>query len=165
MASSDFLAAVRALLTGGVDFILVGGLAAVLNGAPLHTYDVDIVPSSGEENLTRLLRVLESIDAIYRIQPARRLKPEMSHLRSAGHQNLITKFGPLDVLGSIGRGLTYVDLVAHSVEMKIAEGLQVKVLDLPTIIAVKEELKSEKDIAALSILRRTLQEKRRMESQ
>jgi hypothetical protein len=90
------------------------------------------------------LRVLESLEAIYRIQPSRRLKPDMSHLRSPGLQNLITRYGPLDVLGTIGRGLTYEDLLPHTVEMKIAAGVYVKVLDLPTIIAIKEELKGEK---------------------
>jgi hypothetical protein len=37
----------------------------------------------------------------------------------------------------------------------------VKVFGLPTIIAIKEELKGEKDVAVLSILRRTLEEKKR----
>jgi hypothetical protein len=35
MPKSDFLAALRALQEGGVKFVGVGGLAAVLNGAPV----------------------------------------------------------------------------------------------------------------------------------
>ena len=165
MGEAKFVRVLRALREWGVRFVLVNELAAALQGSPCEMLKLDIVPARDEENLSRLLRVLDSIDAIYRIQPARRLKPDMSHLRSAGHQNLLTKFGPLDVLGTIGRGLTYEDLLPHSVEMKFSEGLHVKVLDLPTIIAVKEELQGEKDLAVLSILRRTLEEKRRTESQ
>jgi len=92
MGSSDLLPSLRVLREGGVEFVLVGGLAAALHGAPADSVDVDVVPARNEENLTRLLRVLTSIDAIYRIQPTRRIKPEISHLRSAGHQNLITKY-------------------------------------------------------------------------
>jgi hypothetical protein len=38
------------LLEPGVDFILVGGLAAVIQGAPVTTMDVDIVHSQSPEN-------------------------------------------------------------------------------------------------------------------
>ena len=111
----------------------------------------------------RQLSVLDQIDAIYRIQPSRRLKPNASHLRSPGHQNLVTNCGYLDVLGTIGRGLTYEDLLPHTVEMEIGDGVRVRVLDLATIIALKEELKGEKDLAVLPILRRTLEEKQRLQ--
>src|ERR1035441_8291986 len=116
MPDSDFLGALRALDEGGVEFAVVGGLAAVLNGAPVNTFDLDIVPARDEENVAKLLRVLDTIDAIYRMQPERRLKPDASHLSSAGHHNLITNCGPLDVLGTIGRGLGYQDLLPQSEE-------------------------------------------------
>jgi hypothetical protein len=116
MPGSDFLAALRALREGGVKFAVVGGLAAVLNGAPISTFDLDIVPARDEENLARLLRVLDSI----------------------------TRCGPLDVLGTIGRGLTYEDLLPHTVEMETGGGVR-----------------SDKDLAVLPVLRRTLEEKRR----
>jgi hypothetical protein len=161
MPEDDFPKALQALCDGGVKFVLVGGLAAVLNGAPIHTYDVDIVHSRDEENLAKLLQVLRSLDAIYRMQPYRRFKPDLSHLRSPGHQNLITSRGPLDVLGTIGRGLSYDDILPHTIEMEVAEGLRIRVLDLATIIALKEELRGEKDLAVLPILRRTLIEKQR----
>jgi hypothetical protein len=161
MESNDFGAALNALHDGGVEFVLVGGIAAVLHGAPVNTYDVDVVPARSEDNIEKLLRVLDSIDAIYRIQPSRRLKPGVSHLSSAGHHNLTTRLGPLDVLGTIGRGLSYEDLLPHTVEMEIGDGVRVRVLDLATIIAVKEELGGEKDLAVLPLLRRTLEEKQR----
>jgi hypothetical protein len=48
---------------GGVDFIVVGGLAALLNGASLVTFDVEIVHARDPENLVRLERALNSIGA------------------------------------------------------------------------------------------------------
>jgi hypothetical protein len=150
----------RVLLDGTIKFLVVGGLDA-WSGAPSDTFDVDIVHSRDPANIARLLPVLEALDAVFRMQPERRLKPNASHLASAGHLNLITRYGPLDLLGTIGRDLGYQDLAPHSVELDISEGLRIRVLDLETLIAIKEELGGEKDRAVLPILRRTLEEKRR----
>ena len=76
-------------------------------------------------------------------------------------RNLITRMGPLDLLGTIGRDLGYEDLLPHSVALDIGDGLRILVLDLQTLIAIKEELAGEKDRTALPILRRTLEEKQR----
>jgi hypothetical protein len=103
--------------------------------------------------------VLESFDAIFRIQPERCIRPTASHLAGAGHLNLITRYGLLDVLGTIGRGLGYEELLPHSTEMDIG-GIRIRVLDLETLIALKEELSGEKDSAVLPIPRRTLAEKK-----
>ena len=151
----------RALHDARVEFVVVGGLAAVLDGAPINTFDLDVVHARNEPNIARLLAVLEDLDAVYRIQPERRIRPSTSHLTSAGHQNLLTRFGWLDLLGAIGRNLTYEDLLPHSVEMDVGEGILVRVLDLETLIAIKEELGGDKDRAVLPILRRTLEEKRK----
>ena len=161
MPDSDVLAALRALCEGEVRFAVVGGLAAVLNGAPVTTFDLDIVHARDEENVAKLLRVLDAINATYRMHPGRRMKPDASHLRSPGHHNLITDCGPLDVLGTIGRGLGYEHLLPHTIEMETGEGVRVRVLNLETIVALKEELAGEKDLAVLPILRRTLEQKLR----
>jgi len=134
MPDRDFLAALRALRDGDVEFVVVGGLAAVLNGAPVNTFDLDIVPARDEENVTKLLSVLDRIDGV--------------------------NCAP-DVLRTIGRGLGYEDLLPHTVEMETGGGVRVRVLNLATIIALKEELAGEKDIAVLPILRRTLEQKQR----
>ena len=132
-----------------------------MNGAPVSTFDIDVVHSRDAANVARILSVLEALDAVFRIQPERRLRPNASHLASAGHLNLITRHGPMDLLGTIGRDLSYQDLIPHAVELDISENLRIRVLDLETLIAIKEELGGEKDRAMLPILRRTLEEKRR----
>ena len=153
--------ALRELRTRDVRFVIVGGLAAVLNGAPVQTYDLDVVYSVDSENIDRLLKFLENSEAIFRIQPHRRLRPNQSHLTAGGHLNLLTRYGPLDLMGTIGQGMKYSDLLPHSIEMRIGEASTVRVLDLETVIAVKEQLSTEKDLAALPILRRTLAEIRK----
>jgi predicted nucleotidyltransferase len=161
MLGSSLTPTLHALVAGRVEFILVGGVAAALNGAPVDTLDVDVVHSRNAVNVDKLLAVLESLDAVSRIQSERRLKPAASHLAGPGHVNLMTRYGPLDVLGTVGKNLSYDDLLPHSHEMDIGGGLKVRVLDLETIIAIKESIGGEKDRLALPILRRTLEEKRK----
>jgi predicted nucleotidyltransferase len=158
MQESKLAATLRTLHDNGVQFILVGGVAAVLHGAPIQTYDVDLVYSREGANIDRLLGVLGSLNAIFRVQPERRPGLTAGHLAAGGHLNLITRYGPLDLLGTIGRDLGYQDLLSHSAELDIGEGIRIRVLDLETLIAIKEELGGEKDVAVLPILRRTLSE-------
>jgi hypothetical protein len=157
----NFEAILLALIVHRVDFLVVGGVAAVLEGTPISTFDLDVVHSREPSNIARLLIALEALDAIYRTQPERKLRPTASHLASPGHQTLTTRFGSLDVLGSIGLSHDYNGLLPHTVELEVADGLRVRVLDLETLIAIKEEVGAEKDLAVLPVLRRTLEQKRR----
>jgi len=49
-----------------VDFIIVGGVSAVLHGAPVTTFDLDVVHSRDQKNLARLLAALQELEAVYR---------------------------------------------------------------------------------------------------
>jgi hypothetical protein len=141
-----------------VDFIVVGGVSAVLHGAPVTTFDLDVVHARNRENVARLLAALEELEAVYRVQPDRQLHPDESHLAGPGHQLLLTKFGPLDVLGMIGKSRTWEDLRGHTRTMEIEPGVVLRVLDLETLIAVKEELGFPKDTAVLPVLRQALKQ-------
>jgi hypothetical protein len=145
-----------------VDFIVVGGVCAVLHGAPIITLDMDLVHSRQPENLPRLLSALQSLGAIYRGQGERRLSPTLSHLASPGHQLLMTSAGPLDLLGTITENNGYDELLPHTVEVQVREGLRVRILDLETLIASKEAAGRDKDKVVVPILRRVLEEKGRI---
>jgi hypothetical protein len=77
---------------------------------------------------------------------------------SPGHQLLTTAYGDLDCLGMVGDDQSYEDLLEHAPELNLGEGLSVRVLDLPTLIALKEKAGWAKDLAALPVLRATLAE-------
>ena len=160
--TASFFATVRLLSEARVDFILVGGLSAVARGAPVTTFDLDIVHERSAENIARLLPVLEHLDAIFRMQPDRRLRPNVSHLSGRGHLNLTTTNGYLDLLCTIGKDLTYEDLLIHSDELEINGILPVRVLRLEKLIELKQEVNRDKDRAVLPILRRTLEEIRKL---
>ena len=68
------------LLEAGVDFILVGGLAAVIQGAPVTTMDVDIVHSQSPENIARLLAFLNSVAAVHRRFDGKLIEPKEQDL-------------------------------------------------------------------------------------
>lgn len=159
MPAGKLSAALLALCESHIQCIVVGGVAAALNGAPVQTYDIDLVYSLEPENLDRLLKFLREAGAIFRIQPERRLRPTASHLAAGGHLNLLTRYGPIDLLGTIGPNLGFAALLPHSAEMELGESIRVRVLDLETLISIKEQLSSEKDTAALPILRQTLRER------
>jgi predicted nucleotidyltransferase len=155
----DFRLILETLADHNVEFIVVGGVCAVLHGAPVHTFDLDLVHSRTAENVERLLPALQTLDAYFREHGERRLRPDRSHLSSPGHQLLMTRAGPLDLLGVIGNDRSYDELLPNTRTLAVREGLQVRLLDLATLIAVKEETKREKDEATMAILRRTLEEK------
>lgn len=150
----DFLAILKTLRRHRVDCIVVGGVSAVLHGAPITTFDLDVVHSRDPANLGRLLKALRTLDAYARGQGERRIRPDRSHLGSPGHQLLMTKHGPLDLLGTVGRGRGYEDLLAHSDDMRVG-AITIKVIDLDTLIELKEETGRDKDVAVLAILKRT----------
>lgn len=162
MATSNPKPALKLLVQCGVDFILVGGVASILQGAPpVDTQDIELVYSLEPLNIDRLLRFLTAVDAIFRVQPQRRLRPDRSHLSAGGHLNLLTSFGPIDFLGFIGNQLRYPDLLPDTIEKAMGDGISIRVLNLETIIAVKEQLNTEKDRATLPILRETLRRQQR----
>jgi hypothetical protein len=160
MPGARFAEILRRLAAGEVEFVVVGMTAGVLQGAPVTTVDLDVVHRRSRENVARLLEVLTEIDAVYRHDP-RHLRPDESHLVGPGHQLLTTTYGDLDCLGAIDEGRGYEELVGQTVEMTLAGGLKIRVLSLPALIEAKQRSGRPKDLAALPVLRATLDEVRR----
>ena len=74
----DYLGILKTLTEHEVEFIIVGGVCAVLHGAPIATFDLDVVHSRDPENVRHLLTALESLDACARGQGARKIAPNES---------------------------------------------------------------------------------------
>lgn len=119
------------------------------------TVDVDIVHERTGENIDALLAVLVALDAHFRGHSEKRLEPTREHLESAGHQLLMTSYGPLDLLGAIENGLTYEQLLVDSIEIEF-HGHMLKVLSLEKYVELKEQSAYSKDRARLPVLRETL---------
>jgi hypothetical protein len=150
-----FLDALAVLARHEVELIVVGGVAAVLAGAPISTFDLDVLYRITGENLARLAEALRELEAIYRDPAGRRIEPDVARLRVGGHNLLTTRHGPLDVLGKIGAGAAYEDLFARSHEVEVGD-VKIRVLDLAAVIETKEQAGRSKDRAVLDVLRETL---------
>jgi predicted nucleotidyltransferase len=155
----DLEAMLRALRD--VEFILVGGVAAAVQGAPIVTQDVDILYRIEPANLNRLEAALAALNAVTRDDP-RRLRFAVSHLATKGHKLAMTDVGAIDILGSINDGLVFEDLLPHTERMEF-EGLEVNVLRLDKLIDLKRALGRPKDLAALPVLEATLKERQSRE--
>lgn len=153
--------ALEVLVRHGVEFVVLGGTAATIQGAPIVTFDLDIVHRRTVDNVERLLRALSELGAVYR-HDARGLAPQASHLLSADPQLLSTRLGPLDVLGAVEGGAAYEDLLSEAIDLPLSFG-SVYVLSLERLIRGKELLGTPKDLAMLDVLRAVLDERRRQE--
>ena len=124
----------------------------MLHGAPITTQDLDIVHRRSPENVTRLLAVLDAIDAVIRpVLSGQPRRPTAELLAGRGQLNLSTNFGPLDPLCELHDGQGFEDLLPHSEE--VTDGsLHLRVLDLPTLIAIKASTGRAKDKLVVPIL-------------
>ena len=143
------------LSEAGIEFVLVGGLASVVQGAPIATMDVDIVPRLTDNNIDKLLVFLKSVEAYHRRLDEKLIKPTKKQISGRGHNLLTTRLGPLDVLGVIEEDKSYEDLIEHTVEIAF-RGHTLRVLDLEVLIKLKRSTKDAKEKLRLPILEETL---------
>lgn len=144
------------LAASGTEFVLVGGLAAVAQGAPIATVDVDVVHRRDPGNVERLLAFLDALDARYRGRPAGQiLRPSREALLGDGHHLLATALGPLDVLGAVEGGRGYESLLPDTIEVEV-EGQRVRVVRLETLADLKRDAAGPKDRLVLALLEDTI---------
>ncbi len=77
-----FVEILKVLARHDVEFIVVGGVAAVLAGAPISTFDLDVVHRKSKANHKELLAALDELDATYRDLQKRSIKPNLEKLNS-----------------------------------------------------------------------------------
>jgi hypothetical protein len=159
MASVRYVETLRRLVQADVDFIVVGMAAGILQGAPAITLDLDIVHRRTPENVARLLAVLQAIHAVAR-NDDRRIVPGPSHLLGPGHILLTTDNGDFDCLGTVDSDKSFDDLLPFSRAIRF-DAVEIRVLDLATLIEVKRRAGRPKDLAVLPVLEATLEERNR----
>jgi hypothetical protein len=147
------------LVEAKVEFIVIGGMAAVLHGAPIVTGDLDIVHRRTPENTSKLPTVLTTIDAVKRAD-SRRLRPTETWFLGKGHILLDTSAGPVDVLCEVDDGKDFDWLLERSVVIARGE-TTVRIVDLPTLIELKTRAGRLKDRLVVPVLVATLEERLR----
>jgi hypothetical protein len=144
-----------------VDYVVVGGLAAVIHGAGRVTFDIDVVPDWTAANLDRLAAALTSIDARLRVPGAAEpvtFDISAASLRGFEVSTWRTRLGELDIISGTPRGrgqalADYADLATRA-QSRDAFGVTILIADLDDIIHSKQALAREPDLAALPELHR-----------
>lgn len=157
----DFKELIERLVEQEVDFVLVGGFAAVVHGVSLLTQDVDVCVSFREENMARLLRALSGCHPVHR-QNGKPVTQSAQALSRFKNLYLLTDVGELDLLGEISGLGRFEDIEGHTIEIDLF-GHSCRVLDIDALIRSKEEMDRPKDreaILQLKAIREKLSSKR-----
>lgn len=138
-----------------VDYVVVGGFAAVVHGSALPTRDIDVVPSRTPDNLDRLARALKRMNAMIRTNG----DPVPAPLDGAFPANmplmlnLVTDLGEMDLTFAPSGGLGGFDeWDVHAIVVEISDGLAVHIASLDDIIDSKRAANRPKDQRALPYL-------------
>jgi len=143
-----------------VKYIVVGGVAAVLQRVPINTMDFDIVHDRDQENAQRLFGALAVLGVTVR-DDSLSLAPSLADLLSTQSQRLRTGRLDLNIMGTLGDGLAYPDLLPDTDKIEVA-GYIVDVLKLEKLIDIKRRLSRPKDQFMLIHLLATLEERERL---
>lgn len=150
---TDLNRLLQRLCDADVDFVIVGGFAAMLHGSSLLTRDLDVCAVLTAENVEKLRQVFRELHPVHRMTTQR-----LSFIDNPdpgtplNNLYLQTDLGPLDLLSSI-KGVGGFDRVRESsVEVDLF-GRKVRVIALGDLIRAKEALGREKDLYAAKELR------------
>ena len=143
----------------GVEYVLVGGVAAKAHGARRATADIDCVPSTDAVNLERLAEALRELGARLRVAgmsdaeaKALPLQLDGVTLAAFGSSTWMTDAGPLDLLVELrdpsGGRHPYEDLVSRASDIAVG-GVIVRIASLSDIVASKQYAARPKDLEAL----------------
>ena len=150
----------RRLIDHDVEFVLIGGMAAVAFGSSLTTEDLDVAAPLTEQNAARLLAALKDINPRHRMNPMLTALTETpASLSKFENLYLVTDLGQLDVLARIAGIGPYPDVRRASVEIDF-HGRKVHILGLEALIRSKEALNRQKDLPAIVHLKAILERTR-----
>ena len=157
---TDFKALLRALSDSGVEFILVGGVAATVHGSTRLTVDVDAVYRRTPANIDRLVLALTPYHPYLRGAPAGLpFRWDAATLQRGLNFTLTMDIGDVDLLGEITGGGTYDDLIATTVAIRVF-GVECRCLTLDKLIEVKRAAGCPKDFEAIAELETIRQQQR-----
>jgi predicted nucleotidyltransferase len=135
----------RALLESEVDFVVVGGVAAIAHGSATFTLDMDVVAPLGVENCERILRALGPLSPRFYQTPGSprvmRTAQELSEFRNLYFD---TTLGRIDLLGSLPPIGRYEEVASRAQTAEIF-GRACRIINLDDLIEVKAFVGRPKD--------------------
>ena len=143
---ASMLDLLRRLAEHGVDFVLVGGMAAAAHGSSVVTEDVDICLRFDLPTLAHLLEALRGSHPRHRMQPARSpLSDDPAAYLGWKNLYLVTDEGQLDVLGDISGVGPFDALLPGAVDLDLG-GFRCRVMGVADLVVAKRTLGRPKDL-------------------
>ena len=146
-----------ALCASGVDYIVAGGVAAILHGVPRVTLDLDISVDMRPENVRRLIQTMSELGLVPRapVPPETLLHPEAVEKIIKDKGALVFTFiDPNDALRHVDvfltRELSYAALIPESSLRKL-DGHDVRVVSAKHLLRLKQAIRPPRDKDLLDI--------------
>jgi predicted nucleotidyltransferase len=154
----------RRLTARGVDFVVIGGIAAVLHGSAQATFDLDICYAIDPGNLAALGEALVELNAQLKdVDGQVRFVPDARTLKRVEVLTMTTELGELDVLARPSGSPGY-EALRRNADRFDLDGFSVLVASIDDLIAMKAAAGRRKDLAAvdeLEAIKRLRAERRR----
>jgi predicted nucleotidyltransferase len=145
----------RALAEGGVDYLVIGGVAAQVHGRRRTTRDLDVIPAPDEENFERLAAALLNLEAHPVELGSGTPTPSAEQLRLAPiAPPLATRQGELHILNEVPGAGDYEEMRARALPLDL-DGTIVHVVGIDDLIRMKRatgRLGDIEDVEALTTL-------------
>lgn len=152
MISHAMIDALRHLAKLDVEFVVIEGIAAALNGAARTTLDLDIVYRRTPENLRRLAAALQPLNPYLRgAPPGLPFLLDEETLAKGLNFTLTTTLCDLDLLGEATGGGEFDRLIKNALIAEV-EGARIPFASLPDLIRMKRAAGRPKDLEALAEL-------------
>jgi hypothetical protein len=141
------------LNSGGIEYVVIGGVAANFHGSPQATFDLDVCCRKTEQNMVRMTEVLRPLNPVtrdFRKIPIR-IRPQL--LLEADTLIMATDLCAFDILSEVS-GVGKFDEVSRNSILAEFYGLSVPMLNLDALIAAKRAAARNKDKEAVGYLER-----------
>jgi hypothetical protein len=141
----DLEKTLRLLADSGIEFVIIGGIAASIHGSAQATFDLDVCYERGDDNLERLANALSPLHPQLRGAPAGLpFVWDAETLRRGLNFTLRTDLGDLDLIGEVPGVGGYEQVRRASAALRLF-GAECAVLSLDGLIAAKRAAGRAKD--------------------
>lgn len=160
MASTDTtistLNLLRRLTDRGIEFVVIGGVAANVHGSPRTTFDLDICASLDHSTCVKVIEAVSDLHPKFRTRPDLPvITPDNPNLKGLKNLYLRTDSIMLDVLGDVA-GVGDFAACAKEADWIDFQGLRCRILKLDALIRAKRAAGRNKDLIAIPELEELL---------
>lgn len=154
----------RRLIEARVEFVLIGGFAAVAHGVTLVTRDVDICCRFNEANLMKIQRAFLDLHPVHRSRPDLPLDLTPEQCSQLKNLYLKTDLGAVDCVSEVLGVGDFEKAWRQSMPVELPGG-SCRILDLDALIRAKEAMNRDHDRITVRQLREIKKRSREGSSQ